>query len=141
MDRAVSTVLERPTLPGFLQSQMPSISLAATSNTTGAFEYSHPSVPRPAANTSSSDPEVLGGSREDYESWAQGSTADSVARIRDLTEEITLVERHAVAYGGCSDVYRGEWVSSRGREDADQAISVSFGWFEGFCLLSFLRLL
>lgn len=113
-------------LPGFPQSQMPSTSPPVTSNTTGSFEHSCPSVPRPAANTPSSDSEALGDSREDFEIGAQGSTADSVARIRDLTGEITLVEQHAVAYGGCSDIYCGEWVPSRGKENTDQAISVSF---------------
>lgn len=31
-------------------------------------------------------------------------------QVHDLTAEVTLVEQHAVAYGGCADIYHGQWV-------------------------------
>lgn len=77
----------------------------------------------PAANASSLG-EAAGNNRRAHKHHVHAEASDAIARPRDLTEEISLIEQHAVACGGCSNVYRGKWIQCRGEVDGELTMSV-----------------
>ena len=47
-----------------------------------------------------------------------------IAGVVDLTKNITTVSKYAVAHGGLSDIYVGEWLCTTGNEPAPQKLTV-----------------
>lgn len=47
-----------------------------------------------------------------------------IAGVVDLTKNITTVSKFAVAHGGLSDIYVGEWLRTTGNESASQKLTV-----------------
>ena len=47
-----------------------------------------------------------------------------IAGVVDLTKNITTVSKYAVAHGGLSDIYVGEWLRTTGNEPTPQKLTV-----------------